>query len=377
MPLPLCFQSASRGAARRRRPNWRALVGAVLLGASVGVGAATDLRLDNANDNDNDRTSATDHATDCPPAPIDSAPALQIDSALGAPDRGFLWRIRKDGRDAYLYGTVHIGKAAWRTPGPRVAQALAASDTLALELDPLDPDVLRRLQLGVAARPERTLPAALAQRIERLARAECLAPLALSGVIPEIQIAALLGLQARRDGLYSTFGVDTLLARWGHAKRVMVVSLETPELQLRAMQNLPPPPEPTSPTSPTAPAAPTAAAGPELHRSIAHALDAIETGRARPLLARIAQIWENGDLAGLQNYAAWCECMDSAPQRAETRRSLDARNPALADAIAALHARGQHVFAAVGSLHLIGSLGLPALLAQRGFQIERLSADAP
>ena len=367
MPVLPCSQPALRRGAPRRRPTWRAFVCAVLLGASAGVGA-TDRRSDAAID------IRTDVTTDCPPAPIDSAPALQIDSTVGAPDRGFLWRVRRDGRDAYLYGTIHVGKAAWRTPGPRVAQALAASDTLALELDPLDPDVLRRLQLGVAARPERTLPPALAQRIERLARAECLPPRALTDVIPEIQVAALLGLQARREGFHATFGVDTLLARWGHAEHLKVVSLETPELQLQAMQNLPPPPEPPDRA---APPAPPAAAGPEWHHAIAHALDAIETGRARPLLARIAQIWESGDLAGLQGYTDWCECMDSAPQRSAMARALDARNPALADAIVALHARGQRVFAAVGSLHLVGPLGLPALLAQRGFQVERLNADVP
>jgi len=30
------------------------------------------------------------------------------------------------------------------------------------------------------------------------------------------------------------------------------------------------------------------------------------------------------------------------------------------------------VFAAVGSLHMVGKLGLPSLLAERGYRIERV-----
>ena len=41
--------------------------------------------------------------------------------------------------------------------------------------------------------------------------------------------------------------------------------------------------------------------------------------------------------------------------------------------IDSLHASGQPVFAAVGSLHLVGRLGLPALLAERGYKVERVN----
>ena len=352
------------------RPRWRVVIGAAcaaLLGMASFSGCAGEPAATT--------TATTPIPTDCPAGPVDSAPALRPDRAAAAPDRGFLWRIRKDGRDAYLYGTLHVGKPAWRTPGPRVAQALAVSDTLALELDPLDTDVIQRLERGVAARPERTLPAALAKRIERLARAECLPPLALTGLIPEIQVAALLSRLVRRDGFDSSYGIDMLLAHWGHAERKKVVSLETPELQLQVMQNLPAAaPDATATATDRAAQAALIA---EMHRSVATALDAIEAGRARPLLVRIAQVWADGDLAALLHYADWCECMETAQQRGEMARSLDARNPALADAIAALHARGDGVFAAVGSLHLIGPTGLPALLGQRGFQVERLGADPP
>jgi uncharacterized protein YbaP (TraB family) len=47
-------------------------------------------------------------------------------------------------------------------------------------------------------------------------------------------------------------------------------------------------------------------------------------------------------------------------------------NPGLARNIDALHAEGKRVFAAVGSLHMVGPLGLPALLRERGYKVERV-----
>ncbi|MEO7056675.1 MAG: TraB/GumN family protein, partial [Caldimonas sp.] len=47
------------------------------------------------------------------------------------------------------------------------------------------------------------------------------------------------------------------------------------------------------------------------------------------------------------------------------------RNPALAERIDALHAGGQQVFAAIGSLHMVGPNGVPALLKRRGYKLEQ------
>ena len=54
------------------------------------------------------------------------------------------------------------------------------------------------------------------------------------------------------------------------------------------------------------------------------------------------------------------------------KRLLDDRNPASPTRIDALHAGGQRVFAAVGSLHMIGPNGLPALMGERGYRVERI-----
>jgi uncharacterized protein len=289
-------------------------------------------------------------SADCPPA-AQPPSAEQLRAGLrDARDRGFLWRISKGGRDSWLYGTVHVARTEWMYPGPALTRALKASDTIALELDLADPDVQRRMTAGMAARPDAPpLPEALTQRLQQRSRAECIPPTALAALMPEMQIATLMSLAGRREGLDPSYGIDAVLAGWGHAAKKPVVSLETPELQLQLLQ---------------------AGSWAETSEFVANSLDELDSGRAVASLTRVAQVWADADLGTLSRYESWCGCLNTAADRAAMTRLLDDRNPALADSIAALHARGQRVFAAVGSLHMVGASGLPALLAQRGFKVE-------
>ena len=294
---------------------------------------------------------ATPPAANCPPTAQAPSPDAVQAGMRNARDRGFLWRIAKDGRSSYLYGTVHVAKLDWAFPGPKTMQAFNASDTVALELDLLDPALQRRMVEAIAARREPALPAPLTQRLQRQARAECIAPETLAGLGPMLQIATLSSLVGRRDGIDPAYGIDLYIAGLAHAAKKNTVSLETPELQLDTLAS-----DPDMP----------------LDALVESGLDELESGRARPLLNRLVRIWAEADDAELGRYESWCDCLKTEADRRAMRRMLDDRNPALAASIDALHAGGRQVFAAIGSLHMIGPNGLPALLAKRGYQVERI-----
>jgi uncharacterized protein YbaP (TraB family) len=296
--------------------------------------------------------SAEPQAAACPPVAAVPTPEQVQAGMKTARNRGFLWRISKDGRESWLYGTVHVARFEWMFPGPAIVAALKASDTVALELDVLDPGIQQRMAEGMAAAPDTVLPGTLTQRLRRRAEAECISPQVLSAFSPEMQIATLESLAGRRDGLDPSYGIDIVLAGWARQAGKPVASLETPELQLATL------------------ALPTPA---ETQAFVDGALTEMETGRAAPALTRIAQVWADGDLDALSRYESWCDCVKTPTDRAALSRLLDDRNPGLADSIAALHARGQRVFAAVGSLHMIGPLGLPALMGQRGFRVDAVA----
>lgn len=292
----------------------------------------------------------------CPPAAQPPTPEQLRSGIRHARDHGFLWRISKGGRSSWLYGTLHVARFEWSFPGPTVSSALQASDTIALEIDALDPEVQRRMAQALGAQPHPALPPALQRRLERAAQAECVPAQALAALAPEMQVATLTTLLGRRDGLDAAYGIDVVLAGWGREAKRRVVSLETPELQLKALQS----------ASPA-----------EAVDSVENALDQLESGRALPQLLRMARVWADGDWPALSAYESWCDCIKTAADRAEMARMLDDRNVGLADGIDALHEHGQRVFAAVGSLHMIGPAGLPALLARRGYRVERITYDQP
>jgi len=297
-------------------------------------------------------TPATTTPPDCPPQAALPTPEQLAAGQAAARDRGFLWRIERDGQRSWLYGTVHVARLEWAFPGPQVVTALQGARVVALELDPTDAAALQPERLGARRVAEPALPEPLRQRLAQRVAAECLPP-ALAEALPAmLQAATLVALAGRRDGLDPAYGIDAVLAGYGHAARKPVRALETVDQQLAALAG---------------------GAPDEALRFVEQSLDELEGGRARAQIRRIAQLWADGDLATLEAYPSWCGCMDTEADRALMRRLLDQRNLRLAERIEALHREGGGVFAAVGSLHFIGPQGLTALLAARGFKVERVT----
>jgi uncharacterized protein len=287
--------------------------------------------------------------TSCPPQAQAPTPQQTQQALARATDRGVLWRITRDGRTSHLYGTIHVGTLDWAFPGAKVRAALDASRTLALEIDPLDPSVQADLKRSDGTKP--TVPAALAERLVRQRDRACLPAQALAAMHPILQAVTVMLVDAARDGLHIAYGLEYALAGFARQRGMTVVSLETAQRQLDAI-------------------IPKDAA--QAERALASTLDQLDDGTARRVLKRLADAWERGDLATIEGYEQWCECIRDEEDRAALRALNDERNPALADKIAALHAQGQSVFAAVGALHMTGAQALPALMAARGFRVERV-----
>jgi uncharacterized protein YbaP (TraB family) len=286
---------------------------------------------------------------DCP-APVPGGAAPPARSTAAPRDSGFLWRIQKAGRTSYLYGTVHLGRPQWPAFGPLVRDALAQSDRVALELDVGDPGITQRLQALLTAQPAVKLPDDLAQRLAAQNKRMCV-PERPAALRPEMQAAALLLQAARRNGLDAAYGIDGRIGAEARALGKEVLSLETPELQAGLLIGQ------------------DDAATQAWVRS---ALDDLESGRAVATLVRLTDIWYFSRLADLERYESWCKCIETVDQRALQQRLIDQRNAPLARRIDAIHAAGHRVFVAVGALHMIGPNGLPALLAQAGYAVERV-----
>jgi uncharacterized protein YbaP (TraB family) len=293
----------------------------------------------------------------CPP-PAPTAETLRADQLRAdVRDRGFLWQITRDGRSSWLYGTVHVSRPDWVLPGPRVQAAFTDSEVLALELDPGDPELMRIFaRPGDAARAGR-VTAGLDGAIARVAERECVPAATLRPLMPILQLTTLSLVDGRRDGFHPELAIDAVL--WGMAKSTgkEVVALETPAAQLAALM-------PASEADERA--------------LLTQGLQEIESGVGRATLRKLLQAWSESDEQVLVSYAQWCQCMDTPEERRYLQRLNDERNPPIADKLAALHASGRTVFAAVGALHMTGPQALPGLLQARGFQVRRIPlSNAP
>lgn len=290
---------------------------------------------------------------DCPPpAAPDTSPEAIEAGMKNARDHGFLWRIEKDGHASYLYGTVHVGKQEWLYPGPQLRRAIRETDTVALEIDFFDAAIRERINKLMATQKGHPLPEKLQARLRRQAAASCVPYETIAPLSPELQVTTLAVMLARKEGLDPAYGVDNLLAGIGHSSRRQVVSLETPEQQMESVHM----------GSPR-----------ETQAFVDASLKDMESNKALSILTRIAKAWEDHDYGTMENYASWCECLDTPIERKAMKRLLDERNPALAKGIDELHRNGSQVFAAVGSLHLFGPLGLPSLMKQMGYTVEQVT----
>lgn len=290
-------------------------------------------------------------AADCPPVAQMPTPEALAAAQREARDRGVLWRLDKDGRSSYLFGTIHLGNLAWAVPGPRLREALQSVALLAVEVDITD-----AAQMADFGRQQQRLPAlplepADEARLQAAADAACVPRQALSGMHPMLQVTTLTALAGRRDGLDPAYAQEGVLIGAARALGRPVVSLESMAAQLAVLVGE------------------DAALN---RRMLRESLQQLEGDRARRLLRRMGEAWAAGDLALIASPERLCDCQPSDDERAFMARLNDARNPALARRIAELHAQGQPLLAAVGVLHMTGPQSLPRLLQEQGFQLQRL-----
>jgi hypothetical protein len=285
----------------------------------------------------------------CPPQATAPTRELLVKAQQQATDRGFLWRISRDGRDSYLYGTLHAGRPEWFALGSRTEASLARTGVLALEINVMDPAVQAALRDAVQG-PPRRLPAELMRSLQAAWAAECLQADELKSGPTEFRVLQLAMTQAQRQGLFPLYGAESTLLMRSLPSERPVVGLETVQTQLASLL---------------------ARNDTEAEVMVRDALADWRQPRAPQILERLVRAWATNDLAALETYADWCECQDTASGREAFARLVDGRNPGMADAIERLHA-GVSVFAAVGALHLVGPQGLPALLQARGFSVSRL-----
>ena len=273
--------------------------------------------------------------------------------ASAAEARPAMWVVRDADSTIYLLGTFHAIKPGmnWRTE--KIDAAFEASDEIWTEVDGMtDPETQNQIAALVMKHgldPQHPLSSKLqpadAEKLKTVVKDYELDPAATEMMRPWL-VALTLGMApALRDGYDMEHGVDYVLEADAKATHKSQKGFETAEQQVMIFADLSPEDE------------------------LGFLLQSLRSpAESKEIIDRLADAWVIGDV----------EAMDKEmllSMKADTPGLYDAmftrRNVAWSRQLAAVMQGAGTSFVAVGAGHLIGDDGLPALLADLGFKVER------
>lgn len=271
--------------------------------------------------------------------------ALASPVAAPPPLAPALWVARDADTTIWLFGTVHQLRAGtpWLTGA--VARAFADSDTLVLEIPPVDPEEMTDALVAVAPRRPAPLPRALYRRLRERAAALGFPRNAFDATDPWFAATTLAAQPLARAGYGPDPAPETLLATLAERTGKPVDAFETLAGQLAIFARLP-----------------------QLAQRamLARVLDDTDPVAA---MDRVVATWGRGDVAALDRLLA--SDMDEAGPAVRSAL-LDRRNAAWAGKIAKWMPRPGTRFVAVGAGHLAGPGSVQARLQALGVKVTRV-----
>ncbi len=273
-----------------------------------------------------------------------------------ATPRGFAWEAAKDGRRVLLVGTIHVGRTA--PPPADCSQRFAEAAVIAFEADVFNAQRVGQLVQRMATYPQAEpdlksrLPAPLRQRVEALLVRYGLDSPTLWRMKPWMLANTLVVVEASRLGFNPAYATEAALYEFARTCGKAIVEIEGIERQLGIFD------------------------GASAELQIAYlelAVRGIESGESEREVRRLVAAWEKRDAADIERVLATMRASTGAAERFVVEQVIDARHPAMAEAIERFAASDKLHLVAVGSLHYFGPNGLLALLRGRGYTIKPLN----
>lgn len=272
-----------------------------------------------------------------------------------APQRGSLYRIHHQGKTSYLFGTVHVGTPDFFPLEPQVTRALAHASKLVLEIDIRDnaPFQQALLKHGMYAEGDTIARHLSAESLALLKQALQRAGIGYEKVLrmkPWLLTNMLIGLDLEHHGYRRSHGIEAfLLSIAGQDKDVQ--ELESAEYQMSLFDGMS-----------------DAMQEQYLRENLAELGDGKAFRKARTLI----DAWANANGEAMEAFLRESLKEKTASAEFMQRVLLDQRNPEMASRIDVLLKNGESSFVGVGLLHLIGDTGVPKLLRERGYEVEKL-----
>lgn len=272
------------------------------------------------------------------------------------PHHGVMYRVRHNGHVSYLMGSIHVGQEDLYPLDAQTEQALTDAEALVLEFDTRDTAAIQSaIQKYGMYGPGDTLD----KHLSKSGKAELDKVLTSTGMPysriehfkPWMVADLLLVMSLERNDMHAAFGTEAYLLSRIEKLHKPVLGLESAEYQMHILNS-------------PAPAM--------QEQYLLETIKDLNSGEAVSKTKSLLGVWSMSDSRGLELALKESEEDKSPVNALLTRLLLDDRNPGMAKGIEKIMEQHASCFVAIGSLHLIGPKSVPAMLAQHGYEVEKL-----
>ena len=276
-------------------------------------------------------------------------------AAAPAAAASYLWEVTSLTNRAYLFGTVHAGKASWYPLPKAVEDAFLDSKVVVVEADITDANAINKSAAAMMYKPPASLKTHIpAEQYARFARYLARYGLPEEQVVqmkPFMAVSLLVFSEWARMGYLPNYGVDAYLITKAKAEAKTIVEIEGVDAQIALMDSL---------------------TEKETQQLFKGTLDALESGLTDAQVNGMMAAWQSGEPDALLRVAR--QYNDRIAGAAEfEEKFIWSRHDAMAAKIEGyLNQSKERHFIAVGALHLAGPRGLIEMLRKRGYVVRQL-----
>lgn len=290
------------------------------------------------------------------PHAVASSAASQPIQLKQVPRRGALYRVRHEGKTSYLFGTIHVGKQNFFPLEPEVTRALADSSSLVLELDTraYEPFQVALAKYGSYPAGETISQHLSPLALDKLNKALLKAGMSLRSVEqyrPWLVANILVGTEIEKQGYHRANGVEGFLLSAAVKQKKKVRELESADYQLSLFASLD---------------------DAQQERYLLENIAELDNGMAVKKSAGLIDAWSTADAPRIAALTRELTTGDTVSATFMDRTLLRKRNPEMAANIETIMRNEQVAFVGIGLLHLVGENGVPELLRQRGYEVEKV-----
>jgi uncharacterized protein YbaP (TraB family) len=286
---------------------------------------------------------------------------LPLTPAPASVERGtkhFLWKVTSPSTEAYLMGSIHLGKKEFYPLPKEIESAFDRSKYLVLEADETKLDqaklqqmILERGLYGEGDGLSKHVPPATLKAANAMMEGFGMPAGSTERMKPWF-LAITASLLAIQKLEYSPeFGIDRHFAVAAKEKGREILELESMEFQVKLLSGF---------------------ADDEQVKFLDSTLE--ETKNAKERMDTIVSAWSKGDAAALEEELIRKPLQQHPEQAGFMAKMIDDRNVGMAKKVGGYLKTKDVYFVVVGGAHLLGEKGMLKLLEKDGFKVEQLEA---